>query len=76
MNRERLASVSANVLIPFIMGASLGLLFMLALYLLDVGGMRSLLIKTGATLLDVGLIPVALAFGALAIGTKELLIDD
>ncbi len=57
------------------MGASLGLLFMLALYLLDVGGMRSLLIGTGASLLDVGLIPVALAFCALAIGAEELVID-
>ncbi|WP_315783876.1 MULTISPECIES: hypothetical protein [unclassified Bradyrhizobium] len=51
------------------------MLFMLALYLLDVGGMRSLLIGTGASLLDVGLIPVALAFCALAIGAEELVID-
>lgn len=30
---------------PFVMGASIGLLFMYAIYLLDVGGLRSLLGK-------------------------------
>ena len=76
MNRDGLRSFSTHVLIPFVMGTSLGVLFMSAIYLLDVGGLRSLLLRTGASLFDVGLIPIALAFGSLAIGTKEFLIGD
>lgn len=76
MTREGLKSFSIHILIPFVMGASIGLLFMYAIYLLDVGGLRSLLGKTGGSLFDVGLIPVAFAFGSLAIGTKGLLIDN
>ncbi|MBH5388584.1 hypothetical protein [Bradyrhizobium diversitatis] len=76
MTREGLKAFSTHILIPFMMGASIGLLFMYAIYLLDVGGLRSLLVKTGGSLFDVGLIPVAFAFGALSIGTKELLIDN
>lgn len=76
MTRERLKSFSIHILIPFVMGASIGLLFMYAIYLLDVGGLRSLLGKTGGSLFDVGLIPVGFAFGSLAIGTKGLFIDN
>jgi hypothetical protein len=76
MTRDGLKSFSTHVLIPFIMGAALGLLFMGAIYLLDVGGMRSLLARTGGSLFDLGLIPVVFAFGSLAIGTKELLTDN
>lgn len=76
MTRDRLKSFSTHILIPFTMGASVGLLFVYAMYLLDVGGLRTLLARTGGSLLDVGLIPVVFAFGSLAIGTKELLIDN
>lgn len=61
---------------PFVMGASIGLLFMYAIYLLDVGGLRSLLGKTAGSLFDVGLVPVGFAFEALTIGTKGIFIDN
>ncbi len=76
MTREGLKSFSIHILIPFMMGASMGLVLMCAIYVLDIGGLRSLLASTGGSLLDFGLIPVAFAFGSLAIGTNELLIDD
>lgn len=76
MTNEALKSFASHILIPFMMGAVIGLLLMSALYFLDVGGFRSLLARTGESPFDVGLIPVAFAFGSLAIGTRELLIDN
>ena len=61
----------AHVIIPFATGAGLGAFFLYAIYGLDVGGTRTLLTASGADVFDLGLVPFASAFGALAIGTNQ-----
>ncbi len=79
MTRANLRLLTAHVLIPFATGAGLGALLLYGIYWLDVGGMRTMLTASGGSILDIGLVPFACAFGALAIGTNqamELLIED
>lgn len=60
-----------HIAVPFATGAALGSVFMCSIYLLNIGGMRSMLAASGGSIFDLGLIPVACAFGSLAIGTME-----
>lgn len=79
MSRTNLKLLIAHVAIPFATGAALGALFLVAVYYLDVGGMRTLVTASGGYLLDLGLIPFACAFGSLGIGTNQamgFLIDN
>lgn len=71
MTRANLKLLTAHVLIPFATGAGLGSLLLCGIYCLDVGGMRTMLTASGGSILDIGLIPFACAFGALAIGTNQ-----
>ena len=75
MSRADLKFLLSHILIPFATGAALGSVFMCSIYLLDIGGMRSMLASNGGGIFELGLIPVACAFGSLAIGTMEFLID-
>jgi hypothetical protein len=79
MTRVDLRFLTAHVLIPFATGAGLGALFLIGIYYLDVGGMCTMMTANGGSILDIGLVPFACAFGALAIGTNQamgLLIDN
>jgi hypothetical protein len=71
VKRADLGLFIAHVAIPFATGAGLGTFFVGAIYYLDVGGMRTMLAASGVGILEIGLIPIAFAFGALAIGTKQ-----
>jgi len=76
MSRADLRSLLFHIAAPFATGAALGSIFMCSIYLLDIGGMRSMLAASGGSIFDLGLIPVACAFGSLAIGTMEFLVDN
>ncbi|QWG16325.1 hypothetical protein KMZ68_14950 [Bradyrhizobium sediminis] len=79
MSRTNLRLLTAHVAIPFATGAGLGAFFLCAVYYLDVGSMRTLVTASGGSILDIGLIPIACAFGSLAIGTNQaigFLIDN
>ena len=69
MTLAKLRALVIHIVVPFLTGAGLGTFFLGAIYWLDVGGMRTLLTANGGNIL--GLIPVACAFGALAIGTNQ-----
>jgi len=71
MSLKNLRLLVNHIVIPFVTGAALGTAFLGAIYWLDMGGMRTLLAANGGSILDVGLVPVACAFGALAIGTNQ-----
>ena len=71
MGRKNLRLLIAHVIIPFATGAGLGAFFLLAVYYLDVGGMRTLVAASGGNILDLGLMPISCAFGSLAIGTNQ-----
>ena len=71
MSLANLRPLVIHVVVPFLTGAGLGTFFLGAIYWLDVGGMLTLLTANGGNILDIGLIPVACALGALAIGTNQ-----
>lgn len=71
MSLANLKPLVIHIVVPFLTGAGLGTFFLGAIYWLDVGGMRTLLTANGGNILDIGVIPVACAFGALAIGTNQ-----
>ena len=71
MNVTNLRLLVVHIVIPFVTGAGLGAVFLGPIYWLDVGGMRTLLAASGGDILEIGLVPVACAFGALAIGTNQ-----
>jgi hypothetical protein len=56
---------------PFAMGAGFGVVFLLSIYGLDLGGIRTLLAANGGSILDFGVLSLVSAFGALAIGTNQ-----
>ena len=76
MSRADVKFLLFHIAVPFATGAALGSVFMCSIYLLDIGGMRSMLAASGGGVFDLGLIPVACAFGSLAIGTMEFLVDN
>ena len=76
MSRADLKFLPFRIAVPFATGAALGSVFMNSIYLLDIGGMRSMPAASGGSIFDPGLIPVACAFGSLAIGTMEFLVDN
>ena len=71
MTRANLRLLTAHVLIPFLTRAGLGALLLYGIYCLDVGDMRTMLAARGGNILDIGLVPLASAFAALAIGTDQ-----
>lgn len=79
MTREALRPVFVHIIVPFAMGAGFGVIFLLSVYGMDLGGIRTLLAANGGSVLDFGVLSLVGAFGALAIGTNQamrFLLDD
>ena len=76
MNSSDVKFLLFHIAIPFAIGSGLGSVFMCSIYPMDIGGMRSLLTANGGSIFDLGLVPIACAFGSLAIGTLDILFDD
>jgi hypothetical protein len=71
MTREALRPVLVHIIIPFAMGAGFGVFFLLTVYGLDLGGIRTLFAVNGGSVLDSGVLSLVGVFGALAIGTNQ-----
>ncbi len=71
MTRADLGLPAAHVLISFATAAGPGALLLYGSYCLDVGAMRTMLAVSGSGIHDIGLVPFACAFGALATGTSQ-----
>ena len=65
-----MSKVVTNLIIPFLTGSCLGMVLCFGLYLMDVGGLRSLVVSSQAGVdLVVELMRFAGAFGVLSVAT-------
>jgi len=65
-----MSKVVTNLIIPFLTGSCLGMVLCFGLYLMDVGGLRGLVVSSQAGFdLVVELIRFAGAFGVLSVAT-------